>query len=963
MRNCFEFIHKNTAAVLFLAVIWCVTGTVSAQNTGNEKLSGTIIGSDKAPIEMATVILNNRIVSYTDKEGKFSFTGLKAGEYDYAVACLGYQTAQGKITIPAKDKFTVTLKALSIGLDEVEVTAKSVAMGSTSRISETAIQHIQPKSVDDMLQLLPGNLTSNPSINKLGQAYIREIDNSNANNALGTAIMVDGAPLSNDGNLQSFNGSVSSSSGQATAGRGVDTRILSPDNVESMEVIRGIPSVEYGNLTSGVVIVKTKSGETPFEVKFKADPFSKMLYAGKGFGLKRGGAVNFGIDWSQSYDDPRKRYLGFDRVTGTLGYSNRFNVAGKQFSLNAKGSFYSNVNKSRKDVQMEEYDGTYTNNNIGLRFNLETSWKLDSWLVSSLDFNGMVSWAHQKDEYNTYVYTSRNVSTNTTQAGESEASFIPASYFTDYYIDGKPLNIYLLLKANRNIEFGENDYTQIKVGADWRYDDNNGEGTVFDPLLPPSSSSDAQSMRPRAYKDIPAMNNLGIFIEDKTQAHLGTTILTAQVGVRLTNMFLDKAEAKRDNIFVAEPRFNGSYQLLNHDNNGLFRDLSITGGAGISYKLPTLLYLYPDKTYWDYASLIRKNNDNPADQLALITTHVIPNRQNPDLKPAKSFKWEIGTSFDLGKHFSGVVTFFKEEHTDEFGFQSFPYYGKYKTYDIPSDATNLRYENENVIYTDASGAEQTASYQENGRFETYSTPANRTRTDKKGIEFALNFGQIRPLRTSLIVDGAWFNIKRTTPGSYAAVASTSITYPYIKNMPGGSGSVQDRINTNFRFITHIPKIKLVFSTTVQVVWYERRQNIWKDESGNNRFKVDASTGNLIVEPLGYWDKTLDNLNPGTSYVAWDPSFSQDVVKRQMVSSDLSTAYSNEIYKPWVMLNFRLTKEIGSWLDLSFTANNFTSSSKYHRNYTSTQYSQIYSNLYFGAELRIKIDNIKLKRNK
>ncbi len=45
---------------------------------------------------------------------------------------------------------------------------------------------------------------------------------------------------------------------QTTAGRGVDLRTVSAGNIESMEVIRGIPSVEYGNLTSGVVIVKTR---------------------------------------------------------------------------------------------------------------------------------------------------------------------------------------------------------------------------------------------------------------------------------------------------------------------------------------------------------------------------------------------------------------------------------------------------------------------------------------------------------------------------------------------------------------------------------------------------------------------------------------------------------------------------------------------------------------------------------
>ena len=121
-------------------------------------------------------------------------------------------------------------------------------------------------------------------------------------------MIVDGAPLSNDGNLQALSPSLAGSasnqsqngmSDQTTAGKGVDLRSVSPDNVESMEVIRGIPSVEYGNLTSGVVIVKTKTGSTPWEAKFKADPYSKMVYAGKGFTLKNGSAINAGIDWTQ----------------------------------------------------------------------------------------------------------------------------------------------------------------------------------------------------------------------------------------------------------------------------------------------------------------------------------------------------------------------------------------------------------------------------------------------------------------------------------------------------------------------------------------------------------------------------------------------------------------------------------------------------------------------------------------
>lgn len=70
---------------------------------------------------------------------------------------------------------------------------------------------------------------------------------------------------------------------QSTSGQGTDLRTISPDNIESVEVIRGIPSVEYGNLTSGAVIIKTKSGVTPLEAKVKLDSYSKCFMQAKDF--------------------------------------------------------------------------------------------------------------------------------------------------------------------------------------------------------------------------------------------------------------------------------------------------------------------------------------------------------------------------------------------------------------------------------------------------------------------------------------------------------------------------------------------------------------------------------------------------------------------------------------------------------------------------------------------------------
>ena len=361
--------------VFFSASLFCFIPS-RAQDNGLT-LEGVVSDTTGKGIDLAYVVINNSISALTDEEGKFVVKNLPAGQYDYYVSCLGYEEQRGKFQLqPGNIRLRITLKNLALALQEVTVTAQQTVLGSRSIIGQEAVRHIQPKSVADMLQLLPGSLTQNPTLNNLGQAHIREIDGDD-NNALGTAVILDGMPLSNDGNMQALsptrNGAVSSDnadgmSDQTTAGRGIDLRTVGADNIESIEVIRGIPSVEYGNLTSGVVVVKTKAGETPWELKFKADPFSKLVFAGKGFRLKKGGAVNWGLDWSQSYEDTRRHYLGYERVTVSGAYSKIFNPEGRYpVSFNMRASFYSNVNNRKTDPQMTEMQLTFKNKNIGGR--------------------------------------------------------------------------------------------------------------------------------------------------------------------------------------------------------------------------------------------------------------------------------------------------------------------------------------------------------------------------------------------------------------------------------------------------------------------------------------------------------------------------------------------------------------------------------------------------------------------
>ena len=81
---------------------------------------------------------------------------------------------------------------------------------------------------------------------------------------------------------------------------GTDLRQISADNIDNVEVVRGIPSAEYGDLTSGLVIVHSKVGLTPWQFRAKVNPALQNYSLGKGFRLAQAGIMNFQFRLCQS---------------------------------------------------------------------------------------------------------------------------------------------------------------------------------------------------------------------------------------------------------------------------------------------------------------------------------------------------------------------------------------------------------------------------------------------------------------------------------------------------------------------------------------------------------------------------------------------------------------------------------------------------------------------------------------
>lgn len=945
-----QSLHTATRRVA-LALVVIVLGILPCASKENRyNISGRITDTDGEPLELAVIILNKSIYAQADADGRYTLEHIAPGTYSYEVSFVGYEEQTGKITVTnAPVSLNFKLKALSLQLQGVTVTAKQQTMESRSTIGEEAIKHIQPKSLSDLLQLVPGNLTENPNLNAMSQAHIREIG-TNSNNSLGTSVVVDGSPLSNDANLQHLStsryGSRSSAnedgmSDQTTSGSGVDLRTVSSGNIESVDIVRGIPSVEYGNLTSGLVIVKTKSGQTPWEAKFSADPFSKLAYVGKGFNLKGGGAMNFSADYSQSWADVLRHTRGYDRLTAAGGYSTYFG----KVSFNVRGSFYANVNTRKEDPQSQQLDLHYTNKNIGGRLSVYGKYNSGGGFLTGLNYNLSASYSHTTDEHYNFIASPDGVITDVREDGIHEAYFNNKSYYASYSIEGKPLNLYGQVMANKYIQLSDDNYTDIKAGVEYKRDSNSGAGLEFDLMAPPQSSS-AQTLRPRAYSDIPALSTASAFVSDKLSLVPFGHKFQIEGGVRVSNLFIDEAKSGRGDIFVVEPRVNASLGLLKESRNGV--ELNLTGGYGISNKMPTLLYLYPDNVYYDNVSFNRYTED-PNDRLALIATNVITDTQNPDLRPTNTEKWEIGLSARSGQR-SAFVTFFHEQHNHEFGFDSQLFISEFPWYNaLPAGSSNARFDSTTgqLSYT-LDGKTITAKPDEiKKRMHTWSQPANNTSSTKYGIEYGLDFGEFKPLRTSLNVSGAWFHIKRVNETT--SLKYVDLNYDYVGVMPAGSGSVRDRVNTTFRFITHIPEVEMIFTTSLQVVWFESARSVYEIDGKNAYHNIVYQDKNyLAVNPLGFYDKNYN-------YTAWeDRDMSKESELFRMVTRYQTYGFESDTISPWCMLNFRITKEIGKVAEISFTANNCTNSSRYHVNKWSLSKTQLFPNFYFGAEVKIKI---------
>ena len=191
-----------------LAVLLLPLGitTLQAQTKGKAvTLKLTVLSdTDGQPVAGAScLLLDYGIYDISDADGRLTLEKVPVGKATMQVQMLGFEDFEKQFNFRRDSTFTITISESSLALEEVVVTAKPSAAGSStaSSIGRMAIDHLQATSLKDIMQLLPGQLMSSSDMTSEEKLTIRTLNQSTANNAFGTSIMMDGVPMSDNASL------------------------------------------------------------------------------------------------------------------------------------------------------------------------------------------------------------------------------------------------------------------------------------------------------------------------------------------------------------------------------------------------------------------------------------------------------------------------------------------------------------------------------------------------------------------------------------------------------------------------------------------------------------------------------------------------------------------------------------------------------------------------------------------
>lgn len=820
---------------------------------------------DNATIILVDIETAKPISQVTNLDGIAVFNHLKNTDYKLQIVHPDCILVSEILRVNTTETLKYYLKPKVTVIEEIIITAKeSRGMTSTSVIDKRAMQHLQPSSFSDLLELLPGGISKNPVFNASNQIRLREVGVNDENydtSSLGTSFLVDGIPINVNTNMQYTTGNeiLIGNNPQGYAGKrrntvrkGVDMRTISTDQIEKVEIVRGIPSVEHGDLTSGLVKIIRKKGKTGYEARFKADGLSKLYAIGKGFELNKDWLLNFGVDYLDAKSDPRNDFENYKRITGSLRTEKKWNTEKYSVALNANLDFSQSIDDERTDFDNDYHSvDRYRSSSKNIALSTILDWNfLHNKFLKNIGFYQSVNQTYETIEQTKFVQVNGPTAVpNTLKEGVSDGIFLSPQYISHLLVDGKPIDAYTKLTANFGWRINKitND---LKTGAEWNYSKNNGLGQVFNPTTPPSPDINT---RPRSYKALPSYQELSFFMENQSEISVKRHLIVFSAGIRSTSLINLSSRYSMSGRYYFDPRFNLRWNLPKTNVFGNNFNLDFTFGYGVQTKFPVLSVLYPEKIYTDFVQL-NYFHDYPEYRRINLRTH-ITDAAHFNIQPAVNNKYEIRADVLYGKNrFS--ITYFDERMSTGFRNTSLYSVMNYRKY----NASSL-----NHHQITAPPDINDLPYIEVSRLQTHSITSNGSLTWKRGIEYQFMSKRFQKLKTRITVNGSWFKtIYKNSIPVYKAPSriiydDNGLEYTYLGLYQNDNGYKMERFNTNFTLDTHLPKLNIEISASFQFLWYVMKQNTrmngspiyYIDTEGQQHFYTQKHKTDYILQWLDY----------------------------------------------------------------------------------------------------------------
>ena len=576
----------------------------------------------------------------------------------------------------------------------------------------------------------------------------------------------------------------------------------------------------------------------------------------------------------------------------------------------------------------------------------------------------------------------------------------PTGYwYVKAFNDSKPINWSLRLKGDWIRRFGK-VLNKLMVGIDYTGSRNNGRGTYYDDMRY------APTWREYRYDELPTMNNLALYAEEKVSiptSKKATLELTAGLRDDITMV----SESAYGTVSSLSPRFNSRYVFWRNQHKRWVSELIIHAGWGKSVKLPSFQVLYPTPSYTDRLAFA---STSTSENKSYYAYHTYPTKAlyNSELRWQYTNQTDIGIDMNIkGTHLS--LSFFHHKtrnpylSTDLFNPMMYRYTPPSSLNGLAISAENRRFSIDQqtgiVTVSDATGmtTSQQLAYNEHNTYAVNNQYINGSDIDRYGLEWIVDFAQIKPLRTAIRLDGNYYYYKgiddvlfADIPGGVNTTMTGNLPYAYVgyyrgtnvngtgfsANAEVANGSLSKKANLNVTLTTHIPKIRMIVALRIESSLYSYSRQLSEFENGtrgivlnsNSDFfgvPYDGSSENKYIAIYPEYYSTWENPNekiPFAEKFAWardnDKTLYNDLSKLVVRSNYPYTMNPNRI-SSYYSANLSITKEIGDHVSVSFYANNFFNNMKtVHSSQTDLETSLFSSgyipSYYYGLTLKLKL---------